>query len=75
VASEKVRDKVSLTEEQEKEGYWTEVCQDRVLVWHKKNQIALLYMSPDIDQKVQETVERRRKELKDVEAKTGWKPD
>jgi hypothetical protein len=75
MASEKVRDKVSLTEEQEKEGYWAEVCEDRVLVWHKKNQIALLYMSPDIDQKVQETVERRRKELKDVEAETGWKPD
>ena len=75
MATEKIRDKVSLTEEQEKEGYWTEVCQDRVLVWHKKSQIALLYMSPDIDQKVQETVERRRQELKDVEAKTGRKPD
>jgi hypothetical protein len=75
VAMEKIRDKVSLTEEQEKEGYWTEVCQDRMLVWHKKSQIALLYMSPDIEQKVHETIERRRKELKEVEAKTGCKPD
>jgi hypothetical protein len=32
-------------------------------------------MSPNIDQKVQETVERRRQELKEVEEKTGWKPD
>ena len=75
MTSEKIRDKVSLTNEQEKEGYWTEVYQDRVLVWHKENQIALLYMSPDIDQKVRETVERKRKQLKEVQEKTGWKPD
>jgi len=64
---------IKLTPEQEKEEYWVEECQDRVLVWHKKNQIALLYKSPDIGRKVQETVERRRKELKAVEEKTGWK--
>jgi len=75
VATEKILDKVNLTEEQEKEGYWTEVCQDRVLVWHKKNQIALLLWSPDINQKVHEVVEKRRKDLKEVEEKTGWKPD
>jgi hypothetical protein len=75
VATEKILDKVNLTDEQEKEGYWTEVCQDRVLVWHKKNQIALLLWAPDINQKVQEVVEKRRKELKEVEEKTGWKPD
>jgi hypothetical protein len=40
-----------LTSEQEKEGYWVEGCEDRVLVWHKKNQIALLYKSPDIEHK------------------------
>jgi len=44
-----------------------------VLVWHKKNQIALLYKSPDIEHEVQEVVEKRRKELKEVEEKTGWK--
>ena len=75
MATEKILDKVNLTEEQEKEGYWTEVCQDRVLVWHKKNQIALLLWSPDINQKVHEVVEKRRKDLKEVEEKTGWKPD
>ena len=64
-----------LAKEHEKEGYWVEDCEDRVLVWHKKNQIALLYRSPDIDRKVQETIERRRKELKEVEEKTGWKAD
>ena len=46
-----------------------------MLVWHKRNQIALLYQSADIDRKVQEVVERRRKELKEVDQKTGWKPD
>ena len=42
-------------------------CEDRVLVWHKKNQIALLYKSPDIEHKVQEVVEKRREQLKKVE--------
>jgi hypothetical protein len=73
--SQKPSQTVGLTEEQQKEGYWIEDCEDRVLVWHKKNHIALLYKSPDIDRKVQETVERRRKELKEVEKKTGWKAD
>jgi len=63
-----------LTDDQEKEGYGVEGCEDRVLVWHKKNQIALLYKSPDIKHKVQEVVEKRRKELKEVEEQTGWKP-
>jgi len=75
MATGKILGEVRLTNEQKKEGYWLEVCQDRVLVWHKKNQIALLLSSPDIDHEVQEVVERRRKELKEVEAKTGWKPD
>ena len=71
----KLSEVAKLAEEQEKEDYRVEDCEDRVLVWHKKNQIALLYKSPDIDQKVQETIERRRKELKEVEEKTGWKAD
>ena len=71
-----VQQEIKLTEEQEKEGYWAE-CEgyDRVLVWHRKNQIALLYTSPDINKKVQDVVERRRRELKEVEEKTGWKPE
>jgi hypothetical protein len=32
-------------------------------------------MSPDIDQEVRDIVERKRKELKEVQEKTGWKPD
>jgi len=66
---------IKLTTEQEKEGYWLEERQDRLMVWHKKNQIALLYRSPDIGRKVQETIERRRSELKEIEEKTGWKSD
>lgn len=66
---------IQLTGEQEKEGYWIELEGDRVLVWHKKNQVALLYSSSDINKKVQDVVEKRRRELKEVEEKTGWKPD
>ncbi len=69
-----VSNEVKLTEEQEKEGYWVEQSGSNVLVWHNKNQIALLCSSPDIQSKVQDVVERRRKELKEVEEKTGWKP-
>jgi hypothetical protein len=46
-----------------------------VLVWHHNNQIALLCLSSDIGRKVQEVVEERRKKLKEVEEKTGWKPN
>ena len=71
-----VQQEIKLTEEQEREGYWVE-CEgsDRVLVWHRKNQIALLYISPDINKKVQDVIERRRRELKEVEEKTGWKSE
>ena len=71
----KLSEVAKLAEEQEKEGYRVEDCEDRVLVWHKKNQIALLYKSPDIDRKVQEMIGQRRKDLKEVEEKTGWKAD
>ena len=57
---------VKLTEEQEKEGYWAEQSRSNVLVWHHQNQIALLLFSPDIERMVQEVVERRRKELKEI---------
>ena len=66
---------VKLTEEQEKEGYWAEQSGEYVLVWHRNNQIALLLSTPDIGDKVQNTVERKRKELREVEEKTGWKPE
>ena len=53
-----------LNEEQKKEGYWIEEIDDRVLVWHNKNQIALLYKTSDIVEKVQDVVERRREQLR-----------
>lgn len=65
---------IKLTEAQKKEGYWFEESGEYVLVWHNKNQIALLHSSPDIGRKVQDSIEKRRKELKEVEEKTGWKP-
>jgi len=40
-----------------------------------KNQIALLYKSPDIEHKVQEVVEKERKQLEEVKQQTGWKPN
>jgi len=66
---------VELTKEQEREGYWIEVLEDRVLVWRKKNQLALLLVSPDIQDRVQELIERKRKELKEVEEKTGYREE
>ena len=71
--SQRLSEMIKLTEEQEKEGYRVEESGSNVLVWHHNNQIALLYSSPDIDRKVQEVVEKRRKELKELEEKTGWK--
>lgn len=65
---------IRLSKEQKDEGYRTERSGEYVLVWHNKNQIALLHDGPDINRKVKDVVERRRQELKDIEAKTGWKP-
>jgi hypothetical protein len=65
---------VRLTQQQKEEGYWVEQSGNNVLVWHHKNQIALLRSSLDIHRKVQDVVKRRRRELKEVEEKTGWKP-
>jgi hypothetical protein len=65
---------IRLSKEQKDEGYWVERSGDYVLVWHNKNQIALLHSGPDINRKVKDVVERRRKELQEVQEKTGWKP-
>ena len=65
---------VNFTEEQEKEGYRLEQEGDYVLVWHHDIQIALLRSSPDISKKVESVIKKRRKELREIEEKTGWKP-
>lgn len=66
---------ISLTEEQKKEGYRVEVHDNRVLVWHRQNQIALLLASPDIESRVRDLIERRRSRLKEIEARTGYRLD
>lgn len=71
--NEKALDPTKLTGEQERERYWVETCGGNVLVWHHNNQLALLLPSPDIQKKVQDLIERNRKELKEIEARTGWK--
>ena len=71
--SGKALSSVKLTPEQEEEGYWMQKSYGNLQVWHYKNQIALLSISEDIDEKVRGVVERRRKELKEVEEKTGWR--
>ena len=63
---------IKLTGEQKNEGYWVEM-DENVLVWHHKNQIALLLPSADIQHKVQDVIERNRQALREVEEKTGWK--
>ena len=72
---DKISSGIKLTPDQEKEGYWVQESYGNLQVWHHKNQIALLIITPDIDRKVQDVVERRRRELKEVEEKTGWKPE
>ncbi len=64
---------IRLTKDQKQEGYWVERIEDRVLVWHNKSQIGLLYTSPDINRKVKDLIEKRRQQLKEVYEKTGWK--
>ena len=64
---------VKLTEEQKKEGYRVELSGEYVLVWHRNNQVALLRLTPDIQDKVHSVVEKRRQELREVEEATGWK--
>jgi hypothetical protein len=73
--AEKTIPAIELTEEQKREGFWIEILEDRVLVWHKKNQLALLLASPDIQERVQEFIQRKRQEFKELEAKTGYKID
>ena len=71
--SQKAPETVELTKEQVKEGYRVEYSGSNVLVWHNNNQIALLLSSSDTRQKVHDVVERNRKQLKEIEEKTGWK--
>ena len=66
---------VTLTNDQEKEGYWVQESFGNLQVWHHKNQIALLMITQDIQDKVNDVIDRRRKDLQEVFEKTGWKPD
>ncbi len=72
--TDKVSTNVKLTKEQEKEDYRVELSGGNVQVWHHQNQIALLLPSPDIERRVYEVIDRKRRELKELEEKTGWKP-
>jgi len=64
VDNQKLSGMVNLTDEQEKERYWVEHSGNLVKVWHHNNEIALLLFSPNIHHKVQDVVERRRRELR-----------
>ena len=64
-----------LTEEQIKKGYWVQETFGNLQVWHRKNQIALLIITPDIEAKVQDIVKGRIQELQEVFEKTGWRPE
>lgn len=65
----------TLTPEQTAEGYTVATAYGYVQVWHGNSQIALLLPSDDLAAKVNEVIERRRRTLKEVEEKTGWKPE
>ncbi len=64
-----------LNPEQQALGYWVERTKESILVWHGKNNIACLLPTGNVLEKVQGVVTRRIEQLKEVEAKTGWKPD
>ncbi len=68
-------DTYTFTKEQQGEGYWAERSGEYVLVWHNKNQIALLAATEDIEAKIQDVVERRRKTLREIDEKMGTKQD
>lgn len=55
-------------------GYWLAEANGYVQVWHGTGQLALLLPSGDLATKVNEIIERRRRTLKEIEEKTGWKP-
>lgn len=65
----------ALTPDQTAEGYSVVAANGYVQVWHYRNQIALLLPSDDLAAKVNDVIERRRRTLKEVEEKTGWKPE
>jgi|GEM_PF-1186292 hypothetical protein len=74
MAEQELISRIKLTDEQQKEGFWVEQSGENILVWHHNNQIALLLPSGDIERKVQEVIEQRRAELKEIEERTGWRP-
>ncbi|MCS6803317.1 MAG: hypothetical protein RMM58_15455 [Chloroflexota bacterium] len=63
----------TLTEEQQREHYRLVVDGDYVQVWHGNTQIGLLLNRAGVQEKARDLVERRRQELREVEAQTGWK--
>jgi len=65
---------VKLSDEQEKEGFWVEQREGNYLVWHHDNQIAFFLFSPDIERRVEKLIERHRKDFREIEKKTGWRP-
>ena len=67
VDTQRLSNPIRLTGEQEKDGFWVEQNGDLVKVWHHNNTIALLLLSLDIHRKVQDVVERKRRELREID--------
>ncbi|MFN8534436.1 MAG: hypothetical protein U0556_12925 [Dehalococcoidia bacterium] len=63
----------TLTDEQAQAYYRLFVEGDYVQVWHGNTQIGLLLNREGVQDKARQIVERRRRELREVEEKTGWK--
>ncbi len=60
--------KTSIAPELERDGYRAEREGDYVLVWHHKNQIALLAYKPGIESRVEEMARARQKQLAEITA-------
>lgn len=65
----------ALAPEQTAEGYRVAEVNGNIQVWHGKGQIALLLPAADLAARVNDVIERRRRMLKEIEEKTGWKPE
>ena len=66
VSSQQLFTQIKLTHEQKMEGYWIEWSGDLVFVWQHNNQVAMLLATPNIQDKVQDVINRHRVEDKDL---------
>lgn len=66
VISNYLHAQIKLTQSQKSEGYWIERSGNLVSIWRHNTQIAVLLATPNIQDKVQDVINRHRSEDKDL---------